>query len=439
MRPNPVGVLSRSAGGTGVAPALGELVGHLVGDAPVQVRLWDGSVVSPGGAVIGTVHLRSPLALRRLLYAPNELGLGRAYVAGEIDVEGDLFAVVAALRPAGHRIRTVGPRLLAQAARACAAAGVLGGPPSPPPEEHRTPRLDRHSKARDASAIRHHYDVGNDFYALVLGEAMTYSCARFTRPDATLVEAQASKHDLICRKLGLHERPGARLLDVGCGWGSLVIHAARTYGARAVGITISPQQQARAAERAAEAGVGDLVEIRLQDYRDLGGETFDVISSVGMFEHVGSERMAEYFGVLRALLPPTGRLLNHAISSAGGSKVSHRSFVGRYVFPDGELIDIADTLAAMRDAGFEIRDVESLREHYARTLRAWVANLEANWDRAVALVGEGRARVWRLYMVGSAIGFEDNGITIFQSLGIVPGAEGASGMPRTRDGWTTTV
>ncbi len=294
-----------------------------------------------------------------------------------------------------------------------------------------------HSKARDAQAISHHYDVGNEFYEIVLGPAMTYSCAYFDHDRATLADAQAAKHELVCRKLGLHELDGARLLDVGCGWGSLAMHAAAHHGASAVGITISAEQAARAQARVDEAGLGDRVEIRLQDYRDLGSETFDAISSIGMFEHVGRERMAEYFSTLHGLLRPRGRLLNHAISSVGGSRIDRRSFTGRYVFPDGELIDVGDTVRAMESAGFEVRDVHSLREHYARTLRCWVANLEADWDRAVALVGERRARVWRLYMAGSAVGFVDGGINVHQVLGVVPSETGDSGMAATRDDWCT--
>jgi cyclopropane-fatty-acyl-phospholipid synthase len=264
---------------------------------------------------------------------------------------------------------------------------------------------------------------------------MTYSCARFTNPDLSLADAQAAKHELICRKLGLHERAGARLLDVGCGWGSMAMHAARHHGATVVGVTISQQQAERARQRVAAAGLTDRVEIRLQDYRDVRGEQFDVISSVGMFEHVGAARMQEYVDTLRALLPAHGRLLNHAISSVGGSKLSPSSFTGRYVFPDGELIDVGDVVLAMERAGFEVRDVESLREHYARTLRAWVGNLEEHWDDAVALVGDARARVWRLYMAASAVGFADGGLGLHQVLGVVPAEDGSSGMPPTRRSW----
>jgi cyclopropane-fatty-acyl-phospholipid synthase len=318
--------------------------------------------------------------------------------------------------------------------------GAIGLPLAPPAEEAR-PRGWRHSLGRDRQAISHHYDVGNEFYDLVLGESMTYSCARFARADMTLVEAQTSKHDLIARKLGLHHRPGQRLLDVGCGWGSMAIHAATHYGAQVTGVTISREQADRARRRVEAAGVADRVEIRLQDYRELaggdGGGRFDAISSIGMFEHVGRARMAEYFSILHSLLVPTGRLMNHAISMVGSEQFSSRTFIGRYVFPDGEVLDVGEVVRAMQQAGLEVRDVESLREHYAETLRHWVRNLESNWDEAVTLVGEARARIWRLYMAGSSIGFEDGGLGLHQVLGVRATESGISAMPRTRDGWAT--
>jgi cyclopropane-fatty-acyl-phospholipid synthase len=283
--------------------------------------------------------------------------------------------------------------------------------------------------------VRHHYDVSNNFYAMVLGPAMTYSCARFTSDADTLESAQESKHDLICRKLGLPDRAGQRILDVGCGWGSLAIHAAQHYGARVVGVTLSPAQAQWGRDRVAEVGLDRQVEIRLQDYRDVCDGAFDGIASVGMFEHVGSSKSAEYFGTMRRLLRPEGRLLNHAISSVGGSRIGSRSFIGRYVFPDGELMDVGKAVLAMEDAGFEVRDVECLREHYVKTLRAWVANLRQHWEAAVAEVGVRRARVWQLYMAASANGFEDGGISVHQVLGIHPAPDGRSGMPPTRRAW----
>lgn len=424
---------ARHASATAAADLVAPLVAALAPNLAVRVELWDGTAIgTPDGP---TVRIRSVDALRRLLWAPGELGLGRAYVAGDIDIDGDIFDAVVALRPAGSQLR-IGPRQLAAVITTARRAGALGRPLPPPPEEAR-PRGVRHSIRRDARVVSHHYDVGNDFYRLVLGPSMTYSCARFADPATTLVDAQASKHDLVCRKLGLDERPGARLLDVGCGWGSMAIHAATRYRAQVVGITISREQRDSARQRVAEAGVADLVDIRLQDYREMTEEWFDAISSIGMSEHVGRARIDEYFSGLASLLAPRGRLLNHAISAVGGSKLGRRSFMGRYVFPDGDLLDVGDTVLAMEAAGLEVRDVESLREHYATTLRHWVANLETNWDEVVSLVGDRRARVWRLYMAASAVGFEDGGLAVHQALGVARDLNGTSAMPPTRDGWAT--
>lgn len=403
---------------------------------PLRVRFefWDGSTFGPADAV-GTVGVRSAAALGRILWSPGEFGVTRAFVAGDLDVSGDVFEVIAALRDVSPSHLKSDPAQLWAAARAARRLGVLRRPPAPPREEYRTPKGLLHSKRRDAAAISHHYDVGNDFYRLVLGESMTYSCARFVDDTVDLATAQAAKHDLVCRKLGLADGPPARLLDVGCGWGSMAIHAATTYGARVLGVTISETQAAMARKRVADAGVADLVSIELTDYRDLDGETFDAISSIGMFEHVGRRNAPKYFETLFALLRPQGRLLNHAITSVGGSKMSGRTFLNRYVFPDGELLDVGDAIMLMGQAGFEVRDVECLREHYAMTLRRWVANLQANWDEAVALTSEGRARVWLLYMAASAVGFDDGGVSIHQVLGARPDPTGASGMPRSRRDW----
>jgi cyclopropane-fatty-acyl-phospholipid synthase len=414
-----------------ITPLLNALVGE---DSRVRIEFWDGSSLGPERGDTGspgTLRVLAPDAVRRILWSPNELGLARAYVAGELEADGDIFALLEALRgdaPRGLRFGVSAAPLAVTAARRL---DLVGRPPAPPPEEARLHGW-RHSRRRDADAIGHHYDVSNEFYRLVLGPSMTYSCARFSADGMDLTEAQASKHELICRKLGLPERPGARLLDVGCGWGSMVVHAASHYDVTAVGITISRSQADLARKRAAEAGVGERVEIRLQDYRELTGEQFDVISSIGMSEHVGHQNLDRYYGLLRGALRPQGRLLNHAISKVGGSRMGRSSFIGRYVFPDGELIDVGESVLSMERAGFEVRDVESLREHYARTLRAWVANLEAAWDEAVGLVGVERARVWRLYMAGSAIAFTDGDIAIHQVLGVVPTPSGVSGMPPTR-------
>lgn len=419
----------------GAAGVVGPLLEMLVGRAPARFEFWDGTSWGPTDTD-AIIRIRSVEALRQLLWAPGELGVGRAFVAGDIDIDGDLFHAILALRPAASNLRA-GLRALPRTAIAAWHLGALGRPSPPPPEEVH-PRGRRHSAGRDAEVVGHHYDVGNDFYRLVLGPSMTYSCARFGDPSMTLAAAQASKDDLVCRKLGLHEQPGLRLLDVGCGWGSLALHAAGRYGVHVVGVTISREQFDEGRRRVDEAGLGDQVEIRLQDYRDCTGERFDAISSIGMSEHVGKTHIAEYFSTLSSLLTPGGRVLNHAISAVGGSKIGRRTFMYRYVFPDGELLDIGDTVLAMEDAGFEVRDVESLREHYALTLRQWVANLEEHWDEAVALVGPGRSRVWRLYMAASAVGFEDGGLAVHQVLGVRAGSDGTSGMPPTRDAWATT-
>lgn len=406
----------------------------LRGEPSVQIRFWDGSSWGSGPAA---VILRSPLALRRLLYSPGELGFGRAYVAGDIDIEDDIFEVLGVRDGMAARTEHLslrfGFRALVRLLRACLRLGALGLPPAPPPQEaHLKGPL--HSKRRDAAAIAHHYDVGNDFYRLVLGETMTYSCAYFARDDMTLDEAQVAKYELVCRKLGL--RPGMRLLDVGCGWGGMALHAVRRHGVTVVGVTLSRPQAELAAARVTEAGLKDRIDIRFQDYRDVDDGPFDAISSIGMFEHVGAKELSRYFGVLRGLLAPGGRLLNHAISRPmGHGGFDRNSFVARYVFPDGELLDVGSVATAMHAQALEVRDVESLREHYARTLRAWVANLEANWDEAVRGAGLPRAKIWRLYMAGSALSFEAARINVHQVLGVRPGAEGSSGMPMTRAGF----
>ncbi len=363
-----------------------------VTEPPVRFVFWDESSTGPLRPA-GTVFIKSPNVLRRMVWSPNELGMARAFIAGEIDIEGDLYTVLRALHDNATVSRSprAGGAIVANGVHAARHLGGVGLPPRPPEEEVRLAGW-RHSKRRDAAAIRHHYDVSEEFYGLVLGPAMTYSCARFEPGQNSLEMAQRSKHDLICRKLGLPDRGRMRLLDVGCGWGSMAIHAAKAYRAKAVAITLSPSQAMSARVRAYRAGVLDDVDVRLKDYRELRGETFDAISSIGMFEHVGARHAREYFGKLFSLLVPGGRLLNHAISKPGGSKMRGAMFINRYVFPDGELIDVADVVREMERAGFEVRDVESLREHYVKTLRAWVANLEASWDEAVKLVGEPRAR-----------------------------------------------
>ena len=414
----------------------------LGGPPPVRIELWDETTIGTDDGP-GAVRVNSPEAIRHLLWAPGELGLGRAFVTGEVDVEGSLPDALKALKRAGRSNEANPVSWVPSLVSAARELGILSGSPPPRPPEEILPRGIRHSIGRDRQAVGHHYDVGNQFYELVLGPAMTYSCGRFVSPEATLDEAQDAKHDLICRKLGLGEpdvseairgrRP--RLLDVGCGWGSMAIYAASHYAVDVVGVTISEEQVLEARCRVDEAGLADRIEIRNQDYREVSDGPYDGISSIGMAEHVGLKKLPRYFEQLHALLRPGGRLLNHAISSVGDSKPKRRKFTTRYVFPDGELVDVGVTVAKMQEAGFEVRDVENLREHYARTLREWVANLEGNWESAVALVGERRARVWRLYMSGSIVGFEDGGLHLHQILGVRPFADGRSGVPPTRAAW----
>jgi len=286
---------------------------------------------------------------------------------------------------------------------------------------------------RDANAISHHYDVSNTFYEWVLGPSMAYTCACYPSEDATLEEAQAYKHDLVARKLGL--RPGMRLLDVGCGWGGMVMHAAREYGVKALGVTLSEQQALWAQRAIADRGLSDLAEVRHLDYRDVAETGFDAVSSIGLTEHVGQAQLPGYFAFLYGKLKPEGRLLNHCITRTAGNEPTRRpdGFINRYVFPDGELEPPGHLVSLMHDSGFEVRHEENLREHYAKTLTGWCANLDEHWDEAVAEVGQGTARVWRLYMAGSRLGFERNHIQLHQILGVRLGEDGKSGMPLRPD------
>jgi cyclopropane-fatty-acyl-phospholipid synthase len=440
-------------GSTGHAARLEKALGVVLGTGqiPLRLRAWDGSEAGPPDAPV--LEFKSRRALRRILWSPGQLGLSRAYVAGEIDTPGDIFAAFTALSSAGKfaepgPFRPLSAGELWLLLRTAVRLGAIGPNPAPPPEEARIAKKGRmHSRRRDSAAISHHYDVGNDFYALVLGPSMVYSCAVWpddgggaaaatagggtnagpgagpgTGLDAGLDAAQEAKLDLVCRKLGL--QPGMRVLDVGCGWGSFALHAAARYGVSVVGVTLSKEQAGLARKRAAEAGLTDRVEIRVQDYRDVPDGPFDAISSIGMSEHVGRAQTPAYAAALYGLLRPGGRLLNHAISwNAGPTSPDPDSFIPRYVFPDGEMISLGEMVAALESARFEVLDVEALRRHYALTLRAWVGRLEENWNEAVKLAGAGRARVWRLYMASSAIGFE-NGLTgVNQVLVRRPGGE----------------
>jgi cyclopropane-fatty-acyl-phospholipid synthase len=427
----------KTAKPSGAAERVALVLERLLGaPVPLRIRTWDGS--EAGAADGPTLVVRSRRALRRILWQPDEVGFGRAWVAGEIDLEGDLEEALSRLETVGrdlavHRRLSAGER--AEVLRAAVLLGAVGPAPKPPPEEI-VLTGDKHSKSRDKVAVSHHYDVGNEFYEIVLGPSMVYSCAywdRFNDPGYTLDDAQHDKLELICRKLGLAE--GMRLLDVGCGWGGLVIHAARKYGVEAVGITLSHEQAEYARKRVFDAGLSERVDIRVQDWRDLTDDPFDAVASIGMAEHLGAERWGDYARALHDLLVPGGRLLNHQIVRRPGKGRAGRTFIDAYVFPDGELLPIGEVVAAIEGGDFEVRDVENLREHYARTLRSWVTNLEAGWDRAVAFAGEGRARVWRLYMTGSALSFDAGRIGVAQVLAVRRHADGTSGFPNTRTAW----
>ncbi len=409
---------------------LADLFERLVGASDrIRFVAFDGSSCGPPDAA-ATIEVRSPVALHYLASAPNDLGLARAYVTGSLDVDGDLHAALTSLLAGpsvelswadrAEVLRTLGPAVLRRPPRPAQEA--------PPPLR----RGRRHSRARDAAAISHHYDVSNLFYSYVLGPSMAYTCAVFPKADASLEEAQAEKFDLVCRKLGLER--GMRLLDVGCGWGGMVRHAVENYDVRAVGVTLSRQQAEWGAKMLAEQGLQDVAEVRFQDYRDVPETGFDAVSSIGLTEHIGLANLPAYFRFLQSRLRPGGRLLNHCITRPDGAGPARAGgFIDRYIFPDGELEGPGTIISAMHDNGFEVRHEENLREHYAFTLREWSENLSANWDAAVAEVGLPKARVWRLYLVASQVGFENNSIQLHQVLGVNLGPDHASGMPLRPD------
>ncbi|MFJ8568329.1 class I SAM-dependent methyltransferase [Streptomyces sp. NPDC093514] len=461
---------------TDAAPRLAVVAERLLGaPLPVRVRAWDGSEAGPPDGPVLVIHDRR--AVRRMLWRPGELGLARAWVAGELTVEGDLFdlldRVAGLLWERGQEVPPVGPEVstaqgapgplaalggLARRAGLPALSGLPGArwrdpalraaarelitlagplpPPAPPAEEAAYRRGgQRHSKSRDRRAVSHHYDVGNDFYERVLGPSMVYSCAYWS-PGSTLEEAQRDKLDLVCRKLAL--RPGERLLDVGCGWGSMALHAAREYGVRVTGVTLSREQAAYARKRVADEGLTEQVDIRIQDYRDVKDGPYEAISSIGMAEHVGADRYRDYARTLHALLRPGGRLLNHQIARRPEpDEEAYRidQFIDAYVFPDGELSPLGTTVGELERAGFEVRDVEALREHYGLTLRAWVARLEEHWSEAVRLTSPGRARVWQLYMAACALGFERGRLGVNQVLAVRTTAAGDARLPLRLRTW----
>jgi cyclopropane-fatty-acyl-phospholipid synthase len=378
-------------------------------DRPFTIEFWDGTVLPATAGEGPTFTVRSPRAAAHALRAPGQLGLGRAYVSGELEVD-DIDAVMGLLD--GWQPPSLdGSDKRALALAAVRAAGLTMPPPRP--EAELVPSGRRHSKERDARAVRHHYDVSNEFFALFLDESMTYSCANFTKGARTLEEAQVEKLDTVARKLAI--QPGERVLDVGCGWGSFSIRAAKEYGAEVVGITLSAPQAEEARRRAEAAGVGDKVDIRVMDYRDLAGERFDAISSIGMAEHVGAVQIDEYARTLSGLLPAGGRLLNHAIARLRHTDGEAGAFSERYVFPDAAPLHLSRVLLALERGGFEVHHVEDYRMDYAETLRQWAERLDANLERATQLAGPERIRVWRLYLRAARNGFEKGFTSIYQA------------------------
>ncbi|PXY26954.1 SAM-dependent methyltransferase [Prauserella muralis] len=411
---------------------LGSVFARLLdADAPVAVTAYDGSTAGSPDAPV-RIDVRSPLALSYALSAPGELGLARAYVTGHLDVSGDLYTL---LKGMSRVIDGLGPR---EGLRILRRLGPRHLRPVPVPAEEAPGRIRRglrglrHSKARDSAAISQHYDVSNRFYELVLGPSMAYTCACYPAADASLEQAQFHKFDLVCRKLGLE--PGMRLLDVGCGWGGMVAHAAEHYGVRALGVTLSREQAQWAQKDIVSRGLADRAEVRHLDYRDVRESGFDAVSSIGLTEHIGARNLPSYFRFLASKLRERGRLLNHSITRPRNTEPAHTGpFIDRYVFPDGELEGVGMIVSAMQDNGFEVRHSENLREHYARTLAAWCANLDANWDEAVRESGVRRARIWALYMAASRLGFERRQIELHQVLGVKVGEDGDSAVPLRPD------
>ncbi|MCM2415123.1 cyclopropane-fatty-acyl-phospholipid synthase family protein [Streptomyces sp. RKAG290] len=426
---------------TGAAQRLEPLVEQLLGGAlPVRVRMWDGS--ETGAADGPLIHVRSRRALRRLLWAPGELGLAEAYITGDVDVEGDLAEGLRAMR---HAVRERGLRPpspgIGDRLRAVGTALRLGAVGTRPPVPAARAGLHGvlHSKARDRAAISHHYDLSNAFYALLLDETMAYSCGYWTSDDPGYgpVDSQRDKLELICRKLDL--RPGARLLDIGCGWGSLTLYAAQRHGVRVTAVTLAREQAAHVRRQVAERDLGDLVEVRCCDYRDIentpgheGG--YDAVSTVEMGEHVGDEEYPAFTATLHAMVRPRGRVLVQQMSR-GRDAPGGGAFIESYIAPDMHMRPLGETVGLLEGAGLEVRDVEGLREHYVLTVDAWRRTLEQHQQAFVDLVGEETVRVWRLYLAGGALAFEERRMGVDQILSVRPEATGAAGMPATRHGW----
>ena len=385
-----------------------EELARAIPSRPFTVQLWDGTSVPSTNGGGPTFEVRSPDAFAYALRAPGQLGLGRAYVSGTLAVD-DLDEVLEVLD--GWEPPPLDRRVQARLALAAARASGLRRPP-PAPRSELQPRGRRHSPERDARAVRHHYDVSNDFFKLFLGESLNYSCALFSRGAKTLEEAQEAKLELVCTKLALE--PGQRVLDVGCGWGSFAMHAAANHGVSVVGITLSEPQARLARERAAERGLTDRVEIRVADYRELGDEPFDSVASIGMVEHVGNAQIDTYARQLARLVRPGGRVLNHGIARLRVGDPEAGPFSERYVFPDAAPLHLSRIQTALERAGLETEHIEGLRSDYAETLRHWARNLDDNLDEATRLAGPERIRVWRLYLRAARRGFESGFTSVYQ-------------------------
>ena len=407
----------------------------LIGDIPFRFTAYDGSSAGPEDARFG-LNLLNERGLSYLMTAPGDLGLARAYTTGDLELlgahPGDPYEALMQVKgdSTGLKFRRPSPTELPALLRS---VGLSNLKPPPIPEQEHAPRWRRimdgmlHSPERDAEAIHHHYDVSNRFYELVLGPSMAYTCAVFPTADSTLEEAQFEKYDLIARKLAL--QPGQRLLDVGCGWGGMVRHAAQHYGVKALGVTLSRQQAEWAQNRIKEEGLDDLAEVRFMDYRDVAETGFDAVSSIGLTEHIGVANYPAYFSFLRDKLRPQGRLLNHCITRSHNRNERTGAFIDRYVFPDGELTGSGRIITEAQNAGLEVHHEENLRVHYAMTLAGWNRNLRENWDECVAEVGEATARVWGLYIAGSRMGFETNEIQLHHVLASRNDDNAVSGFP----------
>lgn len=411
---------------------LGEVFETIVGpDAPVEFVAFDGSKAGTPGADV-RIAIPRQRGVDLMLSSPGQIGLARAYVAGEIEIDGDIVAMLDSLYGIKYRAPWSARLRLAKdlAPDLFRRVDFLRRSSAPPEEKRLGGR--RHSKSRDAEAIAHHYDVSNAFYRYVLGPSMAYTCAVFPTTDASLEVAQDEKFDLVCRKLDL--RPGMRLLDVGCGWGGMVSHAVKNYGVTAIGVTLSKAQAEWGQQAIVDAGLASQAEVRFGDYRDVQESGFDAVSSIGLTEHIGEANYPAYFRFLRSKAMPGARILNHSITRPHDkNRVRAGAFIDRYIFPDGELTGPAKIVSALTAEGWELRHEENIREHYAMTLHKWRENLEANWDAAVAEVGIRKARVWRLYMAVSEFGFEHNFIELHQFLATNTTKDGQSGMPLRPD------